>query len=180
VSYDARVFVRACRSATIRTRLDVETVRERLTALAERPEPSGFRRLLANAHFDGWSVGLREFHLDYRVNNVKNPQAYSVHGTIQDERDWRIIRLKLTAHDPWLGPVEALFLAAFAAFHVYTGEVPAKGGVVVLVFVMAVYAVANLLYIPDVVTNRLSSLIASEVSGSVRQARGGWLVPTSD
>jgi hypothetical protein len=102
-----------------------------------------------------------------------------VRGAIQDERDWRIIRLKLTAHDPWLGRVETLFLAAFTAYHVYLGEVPPKGAVGVLVFVMAVYAVANLLYIPDVVTNRVSALIASEVNGSVQQSRG-WVVPSSD
>lgn len=174
------MFVRACRSATIRTRLDVDTVRERLAALAAEPPPEGMKGFFAGGRYEGWDVDGQEFRLDYRVNNPKNPQSYAVRGTVQDMRDWRILRLKLTAHDPWLGPIELIFLAAFVGFHVYLGEVPPKGAVLILLFVMAVYAFANLLYIPDVVTNRIAERLASEVNGSVQQARGGWAVPASD
>jgi hypothetical protein len=127
------MLVRASRSAAIRTRLDEDTVRDRLAALAARPAPEGIRELVAAGGFEGWSVGPREFRLDYRVNNPKNLQSYAVRGTMQDARDWRIVRLKLTAHDPWLGR-------------------------------------------PDAITNRIASLIASKVNGSVQQ-RSEWVVP---
>ena len=174
------MFVRACRSATIRTRLDVDSVRERLAALAAQPAPEGMRGFFANGVFEGWEVDAREFRLDYRMPNPKNPQTYAVRGTVQDMRDWRIVRLKLTAHDPWLGPIELLFFLGFIAYHVFLEELPPRGAVMVLLLVMSVYAFANLLYIPDVVTNRISALIASEVNGSVQLARGGWEVPASD
>ena len=173
------MFIRARRSAAIRTRLDEDTVRERLEALAARPAPEGIQGFLAGGRFENWNVGHREFRLDYHVNNPKNPQTYAVRGTMQDARDWRILRLKLSAHDPWMGPVEAFFLVAFIAFHVYVGELPAKGAVVVLILVMGVFAFANLLLGPDLITNRIASLIASEVNGSVQQ-RSGWVVPDSD
>jgi hypothetical protein len=38
-----------------------------------------------------------------------------------------------------------------------------------------VYAAANLFYVPDVVTNRVSSLVAAQVRGA--SARGEWIVP---
>lgn len=171
------MFVRARRSATIRTRLDPDTVRERLAALAAAGGPEGFDRLMASGFFlDGGSVGRRDFHLDYRFNSAKNPQTYAVHGRLVDTPDWRIVRLKLTAHDPWLGPMELLLLGAFLAFHAVMGELPARAAVGALLLVMVVYALANLLYIPEVVTSRIAGQIASALNGSVRHG-GEWVVP---
>jgi hypothetical protein len=173
----ASVFVRACRSATIRTRLDEEAIRARLSVLVDDPVPDGFGRVLANGYIlEGGVVGPREFSLDYRFNSARNPQTYSVHGKVQDTRDWRILRLKLTARDPWLGPVELFFLVLYLALYVFTGEVPPKGAFVILAAVMGLYAAANLLYIPSVVTSRVSCLLASEVHGSVQNG-GEWVVP---
>lgn len=170
------VFVRARRSATIRTRLDVETVHERIAALAAEPAAGGMKAFLAHGHFAGWTVEPQDFRFDYTVNNPKNRQSYAVHGTVRDARDWRILRLKLTAHDPWLGRIELGFLAAFTAFYAYSGELPPGFAVFSLLFVMAVYAFANLMYIPDAVTARMAGLIASEVNGSV-QSGNDWVVP---
>ena len=170
------IFVRPCRSATIRTRLDVDAVRERLTAVATAPAPEGLDALLAKGTFDAWTLGERDFRFDYTVNNPKNRQSYAVKGTIQDARDWRVLRLKLTAHDPWLGRIELGFLVAFILLYVALGEMPPGGAVMVLLFVMAVYAFANLMYIPDVVTGRIAGLLASEINGSVQRG-GEWVVP---
>ena len=170
------IFVRARRSATVRTRLDVEAVHERIAALAAEPAAGGMKAFFADGHFAEWTVGRQDFRFDYTVNNPKNRQSYAVHGTVRDARDWRILRLKLTAHDPWLGRIELGFLVAFVAFHAFTGEVPAGGAVLILLFVMAVYAFANLMYIPDAVTSRMAGLIASEVNGSVQRGNE-WVVP---
>ena len=45
-----------------------------------------------------------------------------------------------------------------------------------LIFVLGVMAFANLLYIPDAVTNRVSGLLAHALRGSVRQGNQ-WVVP---
>ena len=171
------MFVRACRSATIRTRLDGDAVRERLAALAGRPSPEGLQAFLAKGSFSNWTVGAHDFHLDYRVNNPKNPQEYAVQGKLQETPDWRIVRLKLTAHDPWLGPIELGAAVLFLGFSWFAGDVPPMGAILIFTFVMAVYAFANLFYIPDAVTTRLASLIASEIRGSVLIG-GEWVVPT--
>lgn len=172
----AGVFVRPCRSATIRTRLDAESVQARLSVLVNDGAPEGATRFFANGFFLGGSVGPRDFHLDYRFNSAKNPQTYAIHGRVQETPDWRILRLKLTAHAPWVSRWEALAMALFTGFYVYTGEMPPRGGVFAFAFVMAIYAFANLFYIPDVVTSRVSGILASEVRGSVLQ-RGTWVVP---
>ena len=171
------VFVRASRSATIRTRLDLDTVRERLSGVAVRGAPGGAEEFFAHGFFlDGGSVDAHEFRLDYRFNSTKNRQTYAVHGRLQDVKDWRMLRLKLTAHDPWLGRIELAALAAFTAFYVANGELPPGGAIGILLFVMAIYAIANLLYIPDVVTTRVAALLATEVNGSVQRG-GDWVVP---
>lgn len=173
----AAMFVRPCRSATIRTRLDVDAVRSYLSVLAEEGSPEGVDRLLAHGFFlAGAAVGERDFHFDYRFNSSKNPQTYAVRGTIRDERDWRILRLKLTAHDPWLGPLEAIFLAIFIAFYVFTGEMPPKAAIGIFFGLTGLYAIANLLYIPAVVTARASALLASQVRGSILTG-DDWVVP---
>ena len=168
------MFVRPCRSAAVRTRLDRETVRERLERIAGGTEsPGGFA---ADGHFLSGAVGADEFHLEFRFASGKNAANYSVHGRIQDAKDWRILRLKLTAHDPWLSRVELAFLAGFIGLHAWAEEVPAKGAIAVLVGLMAFYAVLNLLYVPAMVTSRVSGTIAAEINGSV-QSGNAWVVP---
>lgn len=161
----ALVFVRPCRSATIRTRLDGKTVHERLSALAGTA-----------GYFMGGSVGPRDFELTYHFNNHRNPQTYSVYGKVQETPDWRVLRLRLTAYSPWLSRWSLVGLVLYLGFLVYTRDVPPGGAVVLFGFVIAVLAFANLFYIPDVVTSRVSSILASEVRGSVLQ-RGEWVVP---
>ena len=168
------VFVRPCRSATIRTRLDPETIRARLAGLADGTEDSGV--IVARGHFlGGGRVDAREFHFDFRLNSAKNAQNYAVHGRVQDTRDWRVLRLKLTAHDRWLAPIELAFLAGFIALHVVFDAMPAGGAVAFLAALMAMYAFINLLWIPDKVTSRVADIVASTVNGSV-QVKGGWEV----
>ena len=173
------MFVRPCRSATIRTRLDEEAIREQLCAFVDQGSPDGMTRFMAHGYFLGGSVGPREFHLDYKFNSVKNPQKYAVRGRIQDTKDWRVLRLKLTAHAPWLAWYELAALVLFAAFYVHDGRVPPTGAILLVAFVMAIYAAANLLYIPDAVTARVSSMLAFELRGSVLQG-GRWVVPQAD
>jgi hypothetical protein len=170
------MFIRPCRSATIRTRLDAAEIRERLSSLAAEPPPEGGSAFFAHGYVLGGSVGARDFHLDYKFNSAKNPQTYSVHGAVEETRDWRILRLKLTAHAPWFSKWELGGLVLFLAFSLYTREIPPAGAASLALFVMALYAGANLFYIPDVVTNRVSSLVAAQVRGSVRQGRQ-WIVP---
>lgn len=166
--------MRASRSATIRTRLDRETIRERLSTLAAGSPPS--EGPLEKGHFLGGAVGTEEFHFEFRFASQKNTQNYSVHGRVGDHQDWRVLRLKLTAHDPWLGRIELAFLAGFVLLHVVLEEAPAGGGVLALLFVMSIYAFFNLMYVPDVVTSRVAGTIASEVNGSVRIG-DAWVVP---
>ena len=170
------VFVRPCRSATIRTRLDGKTVHERLSALAGTAGPEGFGRLMAHGYFTGGSVGPRDFELTYHFNSHRNPQTYSVYGKVQETPDWRVLRLRLTAYSPWLSRWSLVGLVLYLGFLVYTREVPPGGAVLLFGFVIAVLAFANLFYIPDVVTSRVSSILASEVRGTVLQ-RGEWVVP---
>ena len=168
------MFVRPCRSAAVRTRLDLATVRERMARIAVGNETPG--SLVAQGHFLGGTVGADDFHLEFRFAGGKNPANYSVHGRIQDAKDWRVLRLKLTAHDPWLGRIELAFLAGFVGLHVWAEEIPARGGIAVLLGLMAFYAVLNLLYVPALVTSRVSGTIAAELNGSV-QSGDAWVVP---
>jgi len=151
----------------------MESVRERIAGIARGTESPG--SFVAQGHFLGGTVGADDFHLDFRFGG-KNPAQYSVRGRIQDAKDWRILRLKLTARDPWLGPIELAALAGFVAFHAWADEVPARGAIAVLAGVMAFYAFLNLLYVPDVVTSRVSGSIAAELNGSVQRGEE-WVVP---
>jgi hypothetical protein len=169
----AAMFVRPCRSAAIRTRLDLETVRERLARIARgmaSPDTP-----VARGHVLGGTVGPDGFHLDFRFQG-DNPQNYSVHGRIQDAKDWRILRLKLTARDPWLGPVELAVLAGFIALNVWAEELPARAAIAVIGVLMALYALVNLWYAPGLVTRRVSATLAAELDGSVQRG-SQWMVP---
>jgi hypothetical protein len=168
------VFVRARRSATIRTRLDVETIRERLSALARGTTPPG--GLVEKGHFLGGTVGADDFHFDFHFASQKDPQTYTVHGRIQDHLEWRILRLKVVAKGPWMHPLILVVPAGVVGVHLAFGFLPEKAFVVSCGVVLVIYALRNLLFLPDLVTGRVAGEIAATVSGSVQQGKG-WVVP---
>ena len=169
------MFVRASRSATIRTRLDRETIRERLSPLTAGQEraPGVF---IEKGRFTGGTVDENAFQLEFLFDSSRNSQTYAVKGRVQDDRDWRVLRLKLTARDPWLGRVELFFLVLFVGLHYVAGDFPHGAAVAVLLGIMALYAVINLLWVPAVVTGRVSGEIAAAVNGSIL-AGDRWVVP---
>ena len=172
------MFVRPSRSATIRTRLDREEIHDRLAALAAHPPPDGTSALFAHGYILGGSVSPRDFHLDYKFNSAKNPQTYSVHGTLEETPDWRILRLKLTAHAPWVSKWEVGALVLFLGVSIYARDMRPGGALAAALLVMAIYAAANLFYVPDAVTQRVSSALAAHLKGSLQQGRE-WVVPES-
>jgi len=174
----ALFFVRPRRQATIRTRLDLETMRERLAELAEAGAPDGWKeRFTAHGYFlDGGTVGPSDFTLDYRFNNPKNAQVYAVWGRFEETEDWRYVHLDFEAHEPWMGGWEFLATIAFMAAHAWWRDLPLVGAVAVTLFVLAIWAWANLIYVPAVCCDRAASWIATELSGSVR-VRDRWVVP---
>jgi len=168
------MFVRARRSAAVRTRLDVEAVRARLRRIAGgTPHPGG---VVEKGHFLGGTVGADEFHFDFRFASAKDPQAYTVHGRIQDHQEWRILRLKVVSKDPWMHPLFLVFPGAFLGLHLAYGLMPEEGPLVAFGVVMAVYALKNLFFVPDFVTSRVAGEIAATVSGSIQRGRD-WVVP---
>jgi hypothetical protein len=170
-------FVRPRRRRVVRTRLDRDAIRERLTALGAEEEPRGLKRFTAHGYFlEGVVVGPSSFVLEYCFNSVKNPQVYTVHATIEASQDWRFVHLELVARDPWASPWELLPAAAGAACAVYFGPVPPAGGLVMFGIVVAVFACANLLWVPTVSSGRVAAWIAAELSGSFRVDRR-WVVP---
>lgn len=173
----ALLFVRPRRQATIRTRLDLEEMRERLAALAAAGEPDGWERFNAHGYFlDGGTVGPSDFVLDYRFNNPKNAQVYSVHGRFEETPDWRYVHIEFEAHEPWMGGWELLGSAAVMAVTVYVRSLPWGAGVGAFAFGTAVWAWANLVYVPHKCCDRAASWIATELSGSVRVGER-WVVP---
>jgi hypothetical protein len=170
------IFVRPCRSATIRTRLDAQAVHERLVILADEPAPEGWDRMMAHGYFANGRLDDRELRIDYKFNSRRNPQVYAVHAKVQDTKDWRILRIRLTAHAPWLSGIEVLFLAGLLVFYVATGEAPPPAAIATFLVVTAVYAFANLMFIPDQVKARVASIVATQVNGSVL-AGDRWVVP---
>jgi hypothetical protein len=169
-------FVRPRRRAVVRTRLDRDAIRERLTALAMEEEPRGLKRVTAHGYFlEGGVVGP-SFVLEYLFNSIRNPQVYAVHATIEESRDWRFVHLELVARDPWTSGWELLLAAAGAACAVYFGPVPPAGGFLMFAIVVAVFACANLLWVPTVSSGRVAAWIADELSGAFRVDRR-WVVP---
>ena len=171
------LFVRPRRQVTIRTRLDLATMRERLAALAAAGAPDGWERFNAHGYFlDGGTVGPSDFALDYRFNNPKNAQVYAVWGRFEETGDWRYVHLDFEAHEPWMGGWELRGMAAFLAWTTWSRDLPWGAGVAVFAFTTAVWAGANLVYVPNVCCDRAASWIASELSGSVRVG-DRWVVP---
>ena len=168
------MFVRSRRSAAVRTRLDVETVRDRLLRLTGgTPHPGGF---VEKGRFLGGRVEDDEFRFDFHMATAKDPQAYTVHGRIQDHREWRILRLKVVSKDPWMHPLFLVFPVGFLGLHLAYGLMPEKGPMVAFGVVMAVYAFKNLFVVPDFVAGRVAGEIAAAVNGSVQRG-DAWVVP---
>jgi hypothetical protein len=170
-------FVRPRRQVTIRTRLDLETMRERLAALAAAGAPDGRERFTARGYFlDGGTVGPSDFALDYRFNNPKNAQVYAVWGRFEETEDWRYVHLDFEAHEPWMGGWELCGTVAFTILHCFLRDLPLVAGVAMLVLGVSIWAWANLIYVPTVCCDRAASWIATELSGSVRVG-DRWVVP---
>ncbi|HET7747519.1 MAG TPA: hypothetical protein VFM29_09485 [Vicinamibacteria bacterium] len=170
------VFVRARRSATIRTRSDADFVRAQLTDLAASPEPEGWDRVKAHGYFKSGWVGQRDFHFEYYFNNPKNPHTFDVEGRIVEEPEWRVLRVKLTSQEPWLDRWMLLGMVGMSLFYVFFDDFTVVGMVFLLLFVLLVMLIANFFYIPDVVARRVAALLASEVRGSVKVG-SAWVVP---
>ena len=143
------IFVRPRRQVTIRTRLDLGTMRERLAALAAAGEPDGWERFNAHGYFlDGGAVGPSDFILDYRFNNPKNAQVYEVRGVFEETDDWRYVHLDFEAHEPWMGGWEFLGMTGFIAASTALRSLPWGLGVAIFVFCNAFWAWANLISSP--------------------------------
>lgn len=170
------VFVRARRSATIRTRMDVDLVRSRLGDLAASPEPGGMERFTSKGWFTSGWVGEREFRFEYYFNNPKNSQVFDVEGRLVEEPDWRVLRVKMRARNPWLEKWLLVALVFFGGLHVFLEEAPLSAILFVALFLLLVMFFANYLYIPDVVSRRVAALLASQVRGSVKVG-SQWVVP---
>ena len=170
------MLVRPRRTATIRTRLDGPAVMERLSALVAAPVPEGMSRLMAKGYFlGGGSVATSDFNVEYHFNNLKNAQTYTVDGVLEETPEWRVLRLTLTARDPWIAWWMLVLIALVSAVATLGGA-RTGAGVMLFLFVVAVVAVANLFYIPDVVADRVSRQVASAVRGSILR-NGQWMVP---
>ena len=64
-------FVRPRRTATIRTRWDLEQIREQIGAIAQAERPEGMEGFLARGYFRGGRGGTRDFHLDFHYNALR-------------------------------------------------------------------------------------------------------------
>jgi hypothetical protein len=170
------MFLRARRQALIRTRLDTETVLTRVKEMVESPAPEGTGIVFAHGYPVGGTVGKDEFLFDYHFDSRKNPQTFEVRGMVDDASEWRVLRIDLRAHDPWMNGWSVLAMAAFAVFIVVTDDVPVGGALALVGFVLAVHAAANLFYIPETVATRVTRELAARVHGSVF-TRGDWVVP---
>ena len=67
-------------------------------------------------------------------------------------------------------------MVGYALFTVMAGELPPRGALAFLALMTAIYASVNLLVIPNIVRERVSSMLARQVDGSV-QTDGQWVVP---
>ena len=170
------IFVRPCRSATVRTRLDAGGIQERLSVLVN-DRPQGLAWLRAHGTFVGGRVEAKEFTVDYKFNNFKNPQTYAIHGRLEETGEWRILRLRLTAHSPWMSRFELFGLAA-VMFFVYIFGRGNGGGALIGFFLVLIgfYAFANLLYIPSSVNRRVAAMVARQIDGDVQRG-DAWLAP---
>ena len=158
------------------TRLDAEAVRERLSALAGEEGPRGWALFRTPGYFIGGTVGEREFTVDYRFMNRKNPQVYAVRGAVQESGDWRLLHMTLTADRPWLHWLEIVGIVAVGCFYVFAGGASLVTAIGVTLSFIALMALVNLLIVPGSVSRRVSSMVAARVDGAV-QSGEEWRAP---
>ena len=97
-------------------------------------------------------------------------------AAVSETPDWRYVRLRIDAHAPWVEWWMLLGVVGFVALQSMSGRVGIAGGLGAAGLVLAVYALANLVYIPFVVRDRVAAALASELRGSIRQGTR-WVVP---
>ena len=170
------MFIRPRRYATLRTRLAPDAVREQLSALTAAEPPGGYDRFMAHGWFLNGRLEGDALAVDYHYHAHKNPQTYAVRATVSETPDWRYVRLRIDAHAPWVEWWILLGLGGFVALQSMSGRVGLAGGLGVAGVVLAACALANLVYIPFVVRDRVAAALASELRGSIRQGTH-WIVP---
>jgi len=145
------------RTATLKTRLAAQQVLDRV------------RSEIARARWDaitGGEVGASEFRLGYHFAAHKNPQHYTIHGSIEDRGDWRFVRLTADADVPWIEPLLLAFCAGLAYLPYFLGGGSAKAGTVILTFVVALLAFVNILWVPDTVIRRVCRILIRDLQAS--------------
>jgi hypothetical protein len=164
------------RYATIRTRLDLETLREQFLELPAADPPGGPDCFMA----DGWFMNGRlegdALAIDYHHHALKNPQAYAVRAVVTDTPDWRYLRLRIDARGPLFRWSMLLPLAGYVALQAWSGRVGIALGLGACGLVLSAHVIANLVYLPSVVRDRVATVIASELRGSVRHGTN-WVLP---
>lgn len=160
------MFAYATRSATIRTRVDPEEIRERMAAIAAEPAPEGYDRAMADGYFSGVSVDARSFAFDYTFNSHTNRQVYAVRGRVTATRDWRIVRLQLTARRPFAGWAE-MGGVVVAMVYVLGAELTLAQLALGLLCGWWVLVFLNYLAVPNIVKNRVAASLADRLGGTV-------------
>ena len=165
------------KTALIRTRLDVARVLERVSGLIDDPTAKGAGRWLAGGYFTGGTVGSRDFQLEYFYNSAENSQTFDVAGTVQDDTAWRVVHLTIEPQQSAMGVVlVAAVVVFFTGGSVWAGAMTALQAIGVTAGILGLLAVVQLLFLPKVVSSRVSRRIAETVDGSIFQ-RGEWKVP---
>jgi hypothetical protein len=151
------LFSRPSRTLTLRTRLSIERALEGIEQLVARPDPWGLL---------GGERGETTFRLDYVFSAPKNRQRYLVQGRIEDNGQWRVVRLELQAESAWIHPLMIAFIVLLLAFPVYAGDLSVGAAIAMVAGMLTFYAFVNLLYVPDLVRRRVGKLVAEAVKGS--------------
>jgi hypothetical protein len=151
--------------------MPVDEVESRIAVLLDDPgEPTD------KGGYRAGSIEGREFAFGFDHGSGKSHQYFHVTGRIQDDREFRVVRLRLRARDPWIGWWFFLFLVVYASGYAYANYIPPKGVVFSVALVLALYAFVHLLLGPDLATDRVAARVARAVRGSVH-VRGRWVVP---
>jgi hypothetical protein len=165
------MFSRARRSATLRTRLPVTRVLEALRPLAEGGDPDEGRSQ-AQGWFLGGTLGESSFQLQYRNDG----QNYVVTGIVVDEADWRMVRLRLVAREPWMSPWMLGLLPATSCVPLYFGEISLLHVAAMFALFVGYSAITNVFLSPAVAAHHVAAVLASRIRGSIRHG-ADWIVP---
>lgn len=159
-----RLFVRPVRTATIRTRLDPETIRRCLEGLGGA---AGFGEVRTVGH---------SFLAEYTLPD-KNDRVYSVEGRLRTTEEWRFVEVRIEADEPWLDARALLLLLAYAGVKVAFGRIGWRTAVEMLAVVCVVQLAVILVWSPFAVRDRVARDLAVELRGSVREG-SRWVVPS--